>query len=105
MRLDHREWDEIANSEAFTSEMDEIKDLEEENDHEKQVRLMKEATQKVDKIENKAEQNAGMYSVYQFFLAASILSFLLGVVEQGMAQGVIFEVVVFRRCTSTKGKS
>lgn len=60
--------------------MDEIKDLEQENDHEKQVRLKKEATQKVDKIENKAEQNAGMYSVYQFFLAASILSFLLGVI-------------------------
>lgn len=60
--------------------MDEIKDLEQETEQEKKVRLKKETTQKVDKIENKSEQNAGMYSVYQFFLAASILSFLLGVV-------------------------
>ena len=44
------------------------------------MRLKKETTQKVDKIESKSESNAGMYSVYQFFLAASILSFLLGVV-------------------------
>lgn len=80
VRLDHREWDEIANSEQFTAEMDEIKDLEQETEQEKKVRLKKETTHKVDKIENKSEQNAGMYSVYQFFLAASILSFLLGVV-------------------------
>ena len=55
VRLDHREWDEIANSEQFTQEMDELKDLETETDHEKQVRLKKEATKKTDKIENKAE--------------------------------------------------
>ena len=35
--------------------MDELKDLETETDHEKQVRLKKEATKKTDKIENKAE--------------------------------------------------
>jgi len=44
VRLDHREWEEIANSEQFTQEMDEIKELEQETDHDKQVRLKKETT-------------------------------------------------------------
>lgn len=44
VRLDHREWDEIENSESYTQEMDDVQDLEIESDHEKQVRLKKEAT-------------------------------------------------------------
>lgn len=54
--------------------------MEQESEHDKHVRLKKETTHQVDKIETKSESNAGMYSVYQFFMAASVLSFLLAIV-------------------------
>ena len=60
--------------------MNDNSDVETESDDEKSARMFKENENKVSKIEDKTEENAGMYRVYQFFMAASVLMFLLGVV-------------------------
>lgn len=58
--------------------------IEKETNPEKKARLNKETTKKVEHIEKKAEEEASMYTVYQFFMAASVLSAILGVVCVGL---------------------
>lgn len=81
VRLDHREWEEIQNSEEFTQGDAEGKDgLAAETEEEKSERLDKESEAKVTQIEDKSEENSGMYSIYQMFMAASVLCAILGLV-------------------------
>ena len=60
--------------------MDEKDGLAAETEDEKEQRLSKESEAKVNEIENKTEENGAMYSIYQCFMAASILCAILGVV-------------------------